>query len=36
MADTPNISEIASFDKSKLKKTKTQEKNTLQTKKNIE
>ncbi|XP_048852135.1 thymosin beta-15A-like [Brienomyrus brachyistius] len=29
MADKPNVSEIQQFDKSKLKKTKTEEKNTL-------
>ncbi|XP_023685366.1 thymosin beta-15A homolog [Paramormyrops kingsleyae] len=29
MADKPNVSEIEQFDKSKLKKTCTQEKNTL-------
>lgn len=29
MADKPNVSEIEHFDKSKLKKTKTEEKNTL-------
>jgi len=32
MADKPNISEISQFDKTKLKKTETQEKNTLPTK----
>lgn len=31
MSDKPDISEIAQFDKSKLKKTETQEKNTLPT-----
>lgn len=32
MADKPDISEISQFDKTKLKKTETQEKNTLPTK----
>lgn len=32
MADKPDISEVTSFDKSKLKKTETQEKNPLPTK----
>ena len=32
MADKPDVSAVASFDKSKLKKTETQEKNTLPTK----
>ncbi|KAI5616556.1 thymosin beta, partial [Silurus asotus] len=32
MADKPDISEISHFDKSKLKKTETQEKNSLPTK----
>ncbi|XP_074551441.1 toll-like receptor 8 [Halichoeres trimaculatus] len=36
MADKPDITEVASFDKSKLKKTETQEKNTLPTKETIE
>ncbi|XP_026803391.1 thymosin beta-b [Pangasianodon hypophthalmus] len=36
MADKPDISEISHFDKSKLKKTETQEKNTLPTKEVIE
>ncbi|XP_062864635.1 thymosin beta-b isoform X2 [Trichomycterus rosablanca] len=36
MADKPDISEISQFDKSKLKKTETQEKNTLPTKEIIE
>ncbi|XP_058533483.1 thymosin beta-15A-like [Ochotona princeps] len=31
MADKPDMGEIASFDKAKLKKTETQEKNTLPT-----
>uniref|UniRef100_A0A3B4ZR54 Thymosin beta n=1 Tax=Stegastes partitus TaxID=144197 RepID=A0A3B4ZR54_9TELE len=32
MADKPDIAEVERFDKSKLKKTETQEKNTLPTK----
>ncbi|KAL7841180.1 hypothetical protein SRHO_G00248710 [Serrasalmus rhombeus] len=32
MADKPDVSEISHFDKSKLKKTETEEKNTLPTK----
>lgn len=32
MADKPNMMEITSFDKTKLRKTQTQEKNTLPTK----
>uniref|UniRef100_A0A8C2WAU9 Thymosin beta n=1 Tax=Chinchilla lanigera TaxID=34839 RepID=A0A8C2WAU9_CHILA len=32
MANKPDMEEIPSFDKAKLKKTKTQEKNTLPTK----
>ncbi|XP_020825152.1 thymosin beta-10 [Phascolarctos cinereus] len=36
MADKPDLGEIASFDKAKLKKTETQEKNTLPTKETIE
>ncbi|XP_051557907.1 thymosin beta-b [Myxocyprinus asiaticus] len=36
MADKPDISEISQFDKTKLKKTETQEKNTLPTKETIE
>ncbi|KAI4577300.1 hypothetical protein MJG53_005103 [Ovis ammon polii x Ovis aries] len=32
MADKPDMGEINSFDKAKLKKTETQEKNTLPTK----
>ena len=32
MADKPDVSEVTSFDKTKLKKTDTQEKNTLPTK----
>nr|AAY18885.1 thymosin [synthetic construct] len=35
-ADKPDMGEIASFDKAKLKKTETQEKNTLPTKETIE
>lgn len=31
MSDKPNMDEVASFDKSKLKKTETAEKNTLPT-----
>ncbi|KAL6084944.1 hypothetical protein STEG23_001947 [Scotinomys teguina] len=36
MADKPDMGEIASFDKAKLKKTETQEKNTLPTKETVE
>uniref|UniRef100_A0A6I8NWC8 Thymosin beta-10 n=2 Tax=Ornithorhynchus anatinus TaxID=9258 RepID=A0A6I8NWC8_ORNAN len=36
MADKPDMGEVASFDKAKLKKTETQEKNTLPTKETIE
>jgi len=36
MSDKPDISEVSSFDKSKLKKTETQEKNPLPTKEVIE
>ncbi|XP_057641450.1 thymosin beta-10-like [Chionomys nivalis] len=36
MTDKPDMGEIASFDKAKLKKTETQEKNTLPTKETIE
>nr|XP_043875647.1 thymosin beta-4 [Solea senegalensis] len=36
MADKPDISEVTKFDKSKLKKTETQEKNPLPTKEIIE
>ncbi|XP_036032496.1 thymosin beta-10-like [Onychomys torridus] len=36
MADKPDMGEIASFDKAKLKKTEKQEKNTLLTKETIE
>ncbi|RMX60462.1 hypothetical protein pdam_00021540 [Pocillopora damicornis] len=32
MGDKPDVSEVSTFDKSKLKKTETQEKNTLPTK----
>lgn len=32
MSDKPDISEVTSFDKNKLKKTETQEKNPLPTK----
>ncbi|XP_040343432.1 thymosin beta-10-like [Herpailurus yagouaroundi] len=35
-ADKPDMGEIASLDKTKLKKTETQEKNTLPTKETIE
>lgn len=31
MADKPDVSEVVSFDKSKLKKTETEEKNPLPT-----
>ncbi|XP_055488687.1 thymosin beta-10 [Leucoraja erinacea] len=36
MADKPDFSEVASFDKTKLKKTDTQVKNTLPTKETID
>ncbi|MCJ8740656.1 hypothetical protein PDJAM_G00061490 [Pangasius djambal] len=36
MADKPSMMEITSFDKTKLKKTQTQEKNPLPTKEAIE
>uniref|UniRef100_I1FYN8 Uncharacterized protein n=1 Tax=Amphimedon queenslandica TaxID=400682 RepID=I1FYN8_AMPQE len=36
MSDKPDVSEVTSFDKSKLKKTETQEKNPLPTKETIE
>ncbi|XP_032755398.1 thymosin beta-10-like [Rattus rattus] len=36
MADKPDMGEIASFDKAKLKKIKMQEKNTLPTNETIE
>ena len=32
MSDKPDIAEVSTFDKTKLKKTETQEKNTLPTK----
>nr|XP_057907949.1 thymosin beta-12 isoform X1 [Doryrhamphus excisus] len=36
MSDKPDISEVTSFDKNKLKKTETQEKNPLPSKETIE
>jgi len=36
MSDKPDISEVTSFDKSKLKKTQTEEKNPLPSKETIE
>lgn len=36
MADKPDVSEVETFDKSKLKKTNTQEKNPLPTKEELE
>jgi thymosin beta 4 len=36
MADKPDLEEVTKFDKSKLKKTQTQEKNPLPTKETIE
>ncbi|XP_058626375.1 thymosin beta-b [Onychostoma macrolepis] len=36
MADKPDINEISQFDKTKLKKIETKEKNTLPTKETIE
>nr|XP_019945426.1 PREDICTED: thymosin beta-4 [Paralichthys olivaceus] len=36
MSDKPDISEVTNFDKTKLKKTETSEKNTLPTKEVIE
>lgn len=36
MADKPDITEVTTFDKTKLKKTETEEKNTLPTKETIE
>ncbi|XP_076603799.1 thymosin beta-4 [Chaetodon auriga] len=36
MSDKPDVGEVTTFDKSKLKKTETQEKNTLPTKETIE
>uniref|UniRef100_A0A8C4IND9 Thymosin beta n=1 Tax=Dicentrarchus labrax TaxID=13489 RepID=A0A8C4IND9_DICLA len=35
MADKPDINEVTTFDKTKLKKTETQEKNTLPTKESM-
>ena len=35
MSDKPNVSGVTQFDKTKLKKTETQEKNTLPTKETI-
>jgi len=36
MSDKPDVAEVAAFDKTKLKKVETQEKNTLPTKETIE
>jgi len=36
MGDKPDVTEVTTFDKSKLKKTETQEKNPLPTKETIE
>ncbi|XP_019945426.2 thymosin beta-4 [Paralichthys olivaceus] len=36
MSDKPDISEVTNFDRTKLKKTETDEKNTLPTKEVIE
>ncbi|KAI2668475.1 Thymosin beta-11 [Labeo rohita] len=36
MSDKPNLEEVTSFDKSKLKKTETKEKNPLPSKETIE
>jgi len=36
MSDKPDVAEVATFDKTKLKKTETQEKNTLPSKETIE
>lgn len=36
MSDKPDVSEVSNFDKTKLKKTETQEKNTLPTKETIQ
>uniref|UniRef100_A0A8C4YXW7 Thymosin beta 2 n=1 Tax=Gadus morhua TaxID=8049 RepID=A0A8C4YXW7_GADMO len=36
MSDKPDMTEISSFDKTKLKKTETKEKNPLPTKETIE
>lgn len=35
MSDKPDVKEVETFDKSKLKKTETQEKNTLPTKESM-
>lgn len=35
MSDKPDVSEVETFDKSKLKKTETQEKNTLPNKESM-
>lgn len=35
MSDKPDVSEVANFDKTKLKKTETQEKNPLPTKESM-
>uniref|UniRef100_A0A3B3SM86 Thymosin beta n=1 Tax=Paramormyrops kingsleyae TaxID=1676925 RepID=A0A3B3SM86_9TELE len=36
MSDKPNLEEVTSFDKTKLKKTQTEEKNPLPSKETIE
>ncbi|XP_060910580.1 thymosin beta-4 [Labrus mixtus] len=36
MSDKPDLTEVSSFDKTKLKKTETEEKNTLPTKEMVE
>uniref|UniRef100_A0A673YBW1 Thymosin beta n=1 Tax=Salmo trutta TaxID=8032 RepID=A0A673YBW1_SALTR len=36
MSDKPDLAEVSNFDKTKLKKTETQEKNPLPTKETIE
>jgi hypothetical protein len=36
MADKPDVAEVETFDKSKLKKTETKEKNPLPTKEELE
>ncbi|XP_026126869.1 thymosin beta-11 [Carassius auratus] len=36
MSDKPNLEEVTNFDKTKLKKTETQEKNPLPSKETIE
>ncbi|XP_069842477.1 thymosin beta-15A homolog [Dendropsophus ebraccatus] len=36
MADKPDVSEVEKFDRKKLRKTNTEEKNTLPTKEDIE